>query len=172
MSKQIHSDHWHMLTSQQIVELFNNNFSGVTIAPSEDIVMRCKIMEIATLECLENRTLSTIYRIRQTGEVYQLTRPRGEILEYDNYESYLAYNPIDEPLEIFTSKDPVHVLENINDVLYIKRLKFPRFVAKYSENSLNDLSEISWLDQEPDTLEIAKLLRLARAFLTNYLTKK
>ena len=82
MKKEIYHDSWHKLPNEEIVALFDNNFgsmerdapdgTNVTIQPNLQIVLDLQDLRKATLELLENREASTIYRIKQTGVVYQL----------------------------------------------------------------------------------------------------
>ena len=65
MNPTIFKDNWHLLTGEQIVSLFDEHFSDVTIQPNFPIVQRLKMLEVATLELMENRSSSTVYRIKQ-----------------------------------------------------------------------------------------------------------
>ena len=66
---------WHQLGLKQIDDLFNELFSDVAIQPGIEIVNRLKMLEVGTLEILEDRSSSTVYRIRQTDEVFQIFQP-------------------------------------------------------------------------------------------------
>ena len=131
------------------------------------------MLEVATIECLENRTFSTVYRIRQTGEVYQITQPNGELFEYDDYESYQLEDPVDNLIESFMAKEPVHIITQIEGDIYIERLKPPRFRAKYVPGDpLNNLQEIEWIDKEPDFNIYANIMRKAGGFVSSYLKNR
>ena len=80
---------WHQLGKKQITELFNEHFTGVTIQPGENILERVKMLEVCTLEILEDRSSSTVYRIRQTDEVFQIFTPDGKLLNYTTEDYYL-----------------------------------------------------------------------------------
>ncbi|GAA0561421.1 hypothetical protein [Chitinophaga japonensis] len=167
-----HSAHWHYLTGEQIVAAFDEAFPNVTIQPNLDIVMQLKDMEVGTLELLENRTGSSVYRIRETGVVYQLFQPNGDLFEYDDYDSYLEEDPVDELIEAYASREPAHVLERKGKDIWVERKKPPRFRARYTpDNPLNHLSDLEWLDGEPDFMQQARLLRKAAAFLVKKLKK-
>ena len=170
MKNHIFSDRWHLLTGEQIVKLFDENFPNITIQPNINIVMQLKGLEVATLELLENRTASTVYRIRQTGVVYQLCQPKGDLFEFDDYEDYLNAHPVDKIIDKYILKELVHSVENIGGQIFIIRHKPPRFRGRYTpENKLSVVSEIQWYDGEPNYLVIANILRKACAFLNRYL---
>jgi hypothetical protein len=166
---QVHSQQWYLLTDKQMADLFHANFKSVTILPNIALIHRLKVLRSATLECLENRTCSTVYRIRQTGMVYQICQSGDDpgLFEYDSFESYQANNPIDELIEAFISKDLVHIIRETEGVLYIERLKFPRFRAKYVPGRDN-LQSIEWIDEQPINNKTFSLFRKAEAFISNY----
>jgi hypothetical protein len=172
MKKFIHSQNWHYLTGEQIVQLFDEHFPDVTIQPNYDMVMQLKALEAATLECLENRTSSTVYRIKQTGVVYHLCQPNGDLFEYDDYEGYQQDKPVDELIEKYADDEPVHVAYEKDGKLYIERKKHPRLKGVYTpENPMSHISDIEWIDQ-PRPTEIANVLRKAGAFLQSYFKSK
>ena len=173
MKKFIHHQNWHYLTGQQIVDLFNETFSDVEIQPNMGIVQQLKDMEVATLECLEDRTASTIYRIRQTGVVYQLCQPNGDLFEFDDYESYQQDDTIDELVTKFQEDSPVHVAYEKDGKLFIERKHPPRFKAVYTGDNNNALDIVQWIDPQPKgMMELPSLLRKAGAFLHSYFRNK
>lgn len=173
MKKFIHHQNWHYLTGQQIVDLFNETFSDVQIQPNMAIVLQLKAMEAATLECLEDRTASTIYRIRQTGVVYQLCQPNGDLFEYDDYESYQQDEPVDELVTKFEEDSPVHIVYEKNGKTYIERKQPPRFKAIYTGKEMHEIEIVEWIDKEPvGMMELPRLLRKAGAFLHSYFRNK
>ena len=86
---------WHQLGEKQIKDLFNEHFTGVTIQPGDSIVKRVKMLEVCTLEILEDRSSSTVYRIRQTDEVFQIFKPDGKLLNCTTDDYYLQ-KPVDD----------------------------------------------------------------------------
>ncbi len=88
---------WHLLSGPQIEDLFVEHFTSVTIEPNKDIVTRLRELEIATREILENRSSSTVYRIRQTDEVVHLDQPSGVTYKLKP-EKYYSRLPHDELL--------------------------------------------------------------------------
>jgi hypothetical protein len=169
----VHSASWHYLTGTQIVAAFNDAFPGVAIAPCMQIVQQLKDMEVGTLELLEDRTGSAVYRIRETGAVYQVCQPDGTLFEYDDYDSYLEEDPVDELISAYATREPVHVLQRVGDDIWVIRNKPPRFRAKYTpEDRLNNLGVIEWIDKAPDNpMKLISLLRKAAAFLGKKIKK-
>jgi hypothetical protein len=166
MKKQIFRNDWHMLTGEQIVNLFDQNFYDVTIQPNQKIVYKLRSLEVATLELLENRSSSTVYRIRQTDEIYQIFQPNGDTLIFDT-EDYFSSKPIDELLTAYSKKEPVFRGEKqSNGFVLIEHLKEPRFKAFFDGN---EFKNILWIDEQPlDVSLLAKLMRKAGAFLKSY----
>lgn len=164
---------WHLLTGVQIIDLFDEHFDNATIQPNKQIVTRLKMLEVATLEILENRTASSIYRIKQTGEVYQIIDTDGTTFEFNDYEDYQQASPVDELIEAFVAKEPVHVIKEEDGQLFIYRLKPPRFKARYVANDpLSNLQDIEFSDEVTNVSEMASLMRKAGAFIANYLKKE
>jgi hypothetical protein len=86
---------WHKLGLKQIDSLFNEFFGDVAIQPGIEIVNRLKALEVGSLEILEDRSSSTVYRIRQTDEVFQIFQPGGDFFRYTNISRtprFLKYN--------------------------------------------------------------------------------
>lgn len=169
MKKFIHHQNWNYLTGEKIVALFDEQFGDVDIQPNIDIVEQLRAMESATLECLEDRTCSTVYRIKQTGVVYQLCQPCGKLFEFDDYESYLDEEPIDELVRLFVTKEPVHIAYKEGGKLIIERKQPPRFKGYATGNNMNGIEVTEWIDPLPtNVMAIAKLMRKAGAFLNSY----
>jgi hypothetical protein len=173
MQNQVHSNYWHMLAGRQIADLFDTNFEDVTCKPSYDIGMQLKSLEVATLQLIENRTESTIYRIFETGVVYQVCQPEGAHFEFEDYESYQLEESFDRLIKIYIQDDPDHRIVEQDGKIYIDRLKSPAFKGCYSpENPLNSIEILEWVDQMPETVsELSYILRRAGRFLSKYLEK-
>lgn len=163
---QIFRNDWHMLTGQQIVDLFDKNFPNVTIQPNREIVFRLKSLEVATLEILEDRSCSSVYRIRQTDEVFQLFQPNGDCFYYDTDDYFMA-EPVDTLERSFIKKEPVFKGEKQpNGMILIEHLKEPRFKALFDGTEFKNMV---WLDDQPQDISvIARLMRKAEAFLKSY----
>ena len=106
---------WNLLGLKQIDNLFNELFSDVAIQPGIDIVNRLKMLEVCTLEILEDRSSSTVYRIRQTDEVFQIFQPDGKLFIYTT-EDYYLQKPIDELVKGYSKKDPIFKIEKVSDL--------------------------------------------------------
>lgn len=168
MRIQIHSQHWHKLSNEEIVRFFDESFDTMTIQPNMNLVFYLRILKSATLEVLENRTSSTVYRIRQTGFVYQICQPNGDTFEYEDYESYLQEEPLDKPIEIFAPKPLKFTAETINGELIITHLEPPHFKAKW----IGGFKGFDFIEEPNfnslDVSKMAKLLRKAGAFVNQY----
>src|SRR5664280_212880 len=115
MKEIIFRSDWHQLGEKQIKDLFNEHFTGVTIQPGGSIIKRVKILEVCTLEILEDRSSSTVYRIRQTDEVFQIFKPDGKLLNYTT-EDYYLQKPIDDLVKEYAKKDPIFKIEKVSDI--------------------------------------------------------
>ena len=160
---------WHLLKPTQIDSIFNEHFADVAIQPGIDIVKRLKMMEVCTLEILEDRSRSTVYRIRQTDEVFQIYQPDGKLFSYTT-EDYYLQKPIDDLVKEFSKKDPIFKIEKVSDLKdIVHHLKSPKFRALFVDGTFD---KVEWIDQPPEDIsEIPKLLRKMGAFYTSYVKK-
>ena len=160
---------WHLLGLKQIDSLFNELFSDVAIQPGLEIVNRLKTLEVCSLEILEDRSSSTIYRIRQTDEVFQIFQPDGDLFRYTT-EDYFLQKPIDELVKEYIKKAPVFKIEKVSvgrDVIH--HLKPPKFSALFIDGTF---VEVEWIDQPPeDVSQIPKLMRKMGAFYSSFFRK-
>jgi hypothetical protein len=172
MKIQVFRNDWQMLNKQQIINLFDANFFFVTIKPNLYVIKKLQFLEVGTLELLENRSSSTVYRIRQTDEVVQIFQPNGEVFCFDT-EGYFISTPKDKLLESYEAKPPVFTLisresEECERVVISHKMK-PKFKAIFLEE---ELTGIAWEETPPqDEKEIFKLMRKAEAFFNSYLKK-
>jgi hypothetical protein len=169
MKEVIFRNDWHQLGEKQIVDLFNEYFTGVTIQPGESIIKRLKMQEACTLEILEDRSSSTVYRIRQTDEVFQIFQPNGKLFNYTT-EDYYLQKPTDELVKEYSKKDPIFKIEKVSDLKdIVHHLKSPKFRALFVDGTFD---KVEWIDQPPEDIsEIPKLLRKMGAFYTSYVKK-
>jgi len=170
MNPTIFKDNWHLLTGEQIMSLFKEQFTEVTIEPNFAIVQRLKMLEVATLELMENRSSSTVYRIKQYDEVYQIFQSNGEYFVYDT-EDYYNAETVDKLLKSYIKKEPVFTISDVSkNRMVVERLKPPRFCVTFEGN---ESKNVVWIDKEPDNVStIANLMRKAGAFYNSYKTKK
>ncbi len=117
---------------------------------------------------MENRTSSTVYRIRQADDVFQIFQPNGDVSFYDT-EGYYIEKPIDELIKEYAKKEPVFVADLLPSgdtvITYNKEPKF-KITFKRGANSSED---IVWLDDMPtDFSIISRLLRKVGAFYNSY----
>src|SRR5450759_4503116 len=157
---------WHLLGLKQIDSLFNELFSDVAIQPGIDIVNRLKMLEVGTLEILEDRSSSTVYRIRQTDEVFQVFQPEGKLFSYST-EDYYLQEPIDDIVKEYSKKDPIFKIEKVSDFRdIVHHLKTPKFRALFVDGTFE---KVEWIDQLPkDITQVTKLMRKMGAFYTSY----
>ena len=160
---------WYLLGEKQIADLFNEHFSDVAIQPGIDIVKRLKMLEVCTLEILEDRSISTVYRIRQTDEVFQIFQPAGNILSYTTEDYYLK-KPIDDPVREYSKKDPIFRIEKVSDLKdIVHHLKPPKFRALFVDGTFD---KMEWIDQPPEDIsQIEKIMKKMAAFYTSYVKK-
>ena len=160
---------WHQLAEKQITDLFNEYFTGVTIQPGESIIKRVKMLEVCTLEILEDRSSSTGYRIHQTDEVFQIFKSDGKLLNYTT-EDYYLQKPIDDLVKEYSKKDPIFKIEKVSDIRdIVHHLKTPKFHALFIDGTFD---KVEWIDQPPeDITQITKLLRKMGAFYSSYVKK-
>lgn len=170
MNPTIFKDNWHLLTGEQFVSLFKEQFTEVTIEPNFAIVQRLKMLEVATLELMENRSSSTVYRIKQYDEVYQIFQSNGEYFVYDT-EDYYNAETVDKLLKSYIKKEPVFTISDVSkNRMVVERLKPPRFCVTFEGN---ESKNVVWIDKEPDNVStIANLLRKAGAFYNSYRTRR
>lgn len=169
MKEVIFRNDWHQLGEKQIVDLFNEHFTGVTIIPGESIIKRLKMQEVCTIEILEDRSSSTVYRIRQTDEVFQIYLPDRKLLSYTT-EDYYLQKPIDDLVKEYSKKDPIFKIEKVSDLKdIVHHLKSPKFRALFVDGTFD---KVEWIDQPPEDIsEIPKLLRKMGGFYTSYVKK-
>ena len=160
---------WHQLGEKQIKDLFNEHFTGVTIQPGDSIVKRVKMLEVCTLEILEDRSSSTVYRIRQTDEVFQIFKPDGKLLNCTT-EDYYLQKPVDDLVKEYSKKDPIFKIEKVSDIRdIVHHLQTPKFRALFIVGTFD---KVEWIDQPPEDIsQIPKLLRKMGAFYSSYVKK-
>jgi len=160
---------WHLLSNKQIDSLFNELFSDVAILPGLEIVNRLKMLEVGSLEILEDRSSSAVYRIRQTDEVFHIFQTGGDLFRYTT-EDYYQERPIDELVKEYIKKAPVFKIEKVSagrDVIH--HLKPPRFSALFIDGTLDN---VEWIDRPPeDASQISKLMRKMGAFYASFFRK-
>jgi hypothetical protein len=110
-----------------------------------------------------------VFRIRQTDEVFQIFQLGGRVFFYTTDEYYIT-KPIDKLVKEFFRKASVFKAEKLSQGKYIiEHLKVPKFRALFDAGTCN---QVEWIDKAPlHPLQIAKLMRKARAFYSSYLKK-
>lgn len=52
-----------------------------------------------------------------------------------------------------------------NGKTMIRRNKFPRFIGEITMGQLSDIENVEWIDECPDFMQVAKIMRLCSEFL-------
>ena len=160
---------WHLLGLKQIDSLFNELFGNVSIQPGLEIVNRLKRLEVGSLEILEDRSRSTVYRIRQTDEVFHIFQPNGDLFRYTT-DDYYQKQPVDELVKEYIKKAPVFKIEKVSDHRdVIHHLRPPRFSALFIDGTFD---KVEWIDRPPeDVSQIPKLMKKMGAFYASFFRK-
>jgi hypothetical protein len=127
------------------------------------------MMEVCTLEILEDGHRSTVYRIRPTDEVFQILQPAGKLFSYTT-ENYYLQKPIDDLVKEYSKKDPIFKIEKVSDSRdIVQHLKPPKFRALFVDGTFD---RMEWVDQPPEDIsQIEKLMKKMGAFYTSYVKK-
>jgi len=170
MKKEIFRSDWHQLTENRIKGLFNEIFGDNKLQPNKSIVHKLKELRVATLECVENRENSTIYRIKQIDKEYQVSKETKSIMVSDDIPEYSNKKPPDRVISSFEIKPAVHKYITEGEQIYIERLKYPRFRAVINKISRQKSLYITeWIDPEPvDPVQVSSLLKKAEKFASSY----
>jgi hypothetical protein len=86
---QVHYNYWNLIHEEHIASVLSEKFRGVTATPNYSIIHRIKMLGEATIQCWENRTTSTVYKILPTNELVQVFKSKDkEIIIFENIEIY------------------------------------------------------------------------------------
>lgn len=165
------STKWRELSNEKIVALFDRFFDDVAIQPNAEIVAEMRLLGTGTLELLEDRTASSVYRIRDTGTVFQIEAENGECWSYDDYGDYQQDPPMDELVTCYVPEPRTYeVIDQVNGVVIVRRNKPPRFKARYTLVT----GDIELFDKEDpfDAFSLAKYARQMAAVVSRFLKKK
>lgn len=167
----IRSARWNELSNDDIVSMFNRYLDDVAIHPNALIVSELRELKAATLEVLEDRTMSTVYRIRETGVVFHVEAENGECWAYDDFDDYLQDDPIDELVNSFVSQPKSYeIIDQTGNVFTVRRNKPPRFKARYNMET----GDIELFDNEDafDLLSAPKYARRISEVIAKFLKNK
>lgn len=161
------------MTNQDIVNAFDAVFPDVAIQPNMALVMELRELGVATLELLEDRSSSSVYRIRDNDVVYQIECEEGEFWSYESYEEYLEQEPIDSLLISFATPPKTYVITRDGNEIYITRTKSPRFKARYTPGGNNsDLEIMEFTDPVQSHTQAANIMRQASGQIAKYLRRQ
>jgi hypothetical protein len=165
----IFKPNWSQLGDKEIEIHFKEHFGQFSARPDDHILARLKTLKTATLEIVEDRSLSSVYRIKQTDEVFQVYKS-GDIMFFNSTEKYYRTNPPDCLKQVFVRKYPVFKAERLaEDKVIVEHLKNPRFRALFINHSCD---MVEWVDPKPVETDLQqKLLNKAGAFFSSYLRK-
>ena len=185
MKKTIHRYNWNEYSYRQARNEFEKEFgtidhplpsgSYVTCLPGPELFDQLRSIETALLECLENRTSSTVYRVKGFQLVYQVKESPPNA-EFANYDQFMATPLTDQLLNQYSgSTDTFSVESKGNGALLVTRNKEPRFSGLYypENNDISTTGEVSlvnesWADPEPDPESKKKIMRKLGLFLSKY----
>ena len=186
MKKNIYRFNWNEYSWPQARRLFeldfgterspNSDGSFVTVLPDQELFNLLRAQERALLECLENRSSSTVYRIKELATIHQVAES-GNNRQFKDFEKYLQAPENDQLLIQFHVPAITFSVEPIPEGGYlVKHNKNPRFVTHYyPESGYNTTTSNSpllveeWLDPEPDEEKKQKLIHKLGIFLRKYL---
>lgn len=174
MKKFIHRYDWNMYSFQQARQIFSDHFPPLTCAPDQFLFNELRGQHRATLELLENRSESSVFRIKELATCYQVTKA-GHCLQYKDFETYQDNPPSDQLLEQFSVPNITFSVDPQTDgSMVITRNKSPKFKATYYPNNsilaTGDISLVNeeWFDQVDDN-DKQKIKRKLALFLKKYI---
>lgn len=166
---EIYKNNWDTLSILEINEAFKS-FGNITMMPSDIIVKKIMTFGTATLELLENRTESTLFRFRQLDLVYHVFE--NQTREYTSFQQYQNTRIEDELIKSFEKKAVVFKFIENQDKIIVEYLKYPRFIAEYSTDKEAVIKVTNWIDADPNDASVNhKLLKKAFLFMKNYLPR-
>jgi hypothetical protein len=167
MTNSIFSANWDQLNNYQIVKLYDQ-LPEATVPPNADITAALKQLRIANLELLEIRSHSSVYRIKQSDQVFQIFVNTGKTLCFTSH-SYKTHKEQDNLLTRFNAKDPVFsIKEKTPEQTLILHHKEPRFTALFKNHQLVSINPEDPSSIQPDILE--KIQKKLHAFYSSYIS--
>lgn len=155
----IYQQNWQNFTGPQVAVLFSLHFNNVSFAPDSEIMNELRSLQVAAIEIIEDRTLSTVYRIYETATVYQCSKAGCKVFE--DLKAYRQTQPEGELIALYKQKEPVHRFKKLATGIIIERLKPPQFAALFTTGSP---TKVVWNDEETTPEIKKKLLKNATAF--------
>lgn len=110
MTLTVAEHHWDRLSKEALVNLFVSNFrDNVNVLPNSAIIAELRMLSRGRLEVLERRHLTTVYRVRDSGRVYQISKmaPEKDFWIFNDYDEYISLPPMDE-VENFFRLAPIY----------------------------------------------------------------
>lgn len=161
---------WNELDGKALMLFLSSSLPSLAVLPDFKLLKELKRLKTATLEVLELRTESTVFSIRQTGEVFHVFQ-NTRSCTYKSYQEYLDCTaPVDSLLSLLSAKPAAHHFYEVEGKYYVVRLKHPRFVALLSGAHGRVTAEITqWIDQKPQAVSSLSLVRKAEAFAKAYI---
>lgn len=103
-------NHWDRLNKEELMNKFVNGFTDdVNVLPNAAIIAELRMLSRGRLDVLERRHLTTVYRVHDTGRVYQISKmaPEKEFWIFNDYDEYISVSPMDE-VETFFRLTPIY----------------------------------------------------------------
>lgn len=174
MKKFIHRYDWNMYSFQEARQIFIDHFPNITCFPDQILFNELRGQHRATLELLENRSESTVFRIKELASCYQVNK-EGHCRQFKDFETYLEQPHTDQLIEQFSVPNITFSVNPQSDgSMVITRNKTPKFKATYLPNdSLLTTGEVTlineeWIDQVEDQ-DKQKIKRKLALFLKKYI---
>jgi hypothetical protein len=145
--RRVHNNNWNKLPALRILELIRQFIEPVFVKPTDRIISDLKHQGSATLEVLEDRSHSTVYRIRETGVVYHLYQD-GQLHIHQHYDDYKESHHEDALVNIFEAKEVVYRITYKGEQPLLERLKKPRFKSTFFiVDGVITLQDVEWFEQ-------------------------
>lgn len=152
--------------------------------PGMKTIVMLRSLRVATIEVLEILDHSTLYRLRQTGQVILVSEEYTEKI-YQSYEEYNQERPAGKAILKLPTREIVYTLDpSLGYEKIIHRHKYPRFTGTIiitpnqtldgHPNNHIDITNIKWFSPDPLTpAQINSLVKKTILFVkSNYFRAK
>ena len=117
--------HWDRFSLIELTNLFVNSFGeNINALPNSALIAELDMLIRCRLEVLERRHLTTVYCIRESGRIYQISKmnPEKEFWIFNNYNEYIETKPIDEAEQFFKLTPIKYIIFTKGKDTFIKTL--------------------------------------------------
>lgn len=123
LSLSVTERHWDRLSKEELVNLFVSNFrENVNVLPNSAIIAELRMLSRGRLEVLERRHLTTVFRVHDSGRVYQISKmaPEKEFWIFNDYDEYMSIPPMDEVENFFRLAPIYSIVFTVGKQTFIK----------------------------------------------------